>query len=295
MVLNIFIPQRDGLGNQIFRLAAGLYFQEELGAKLTLLAHRPKNTRGVSRPFQLDNFNIGCEIRNENISDRLILSEKSQLNKISGLARRLQRSVVFRQSSPYCFESSTRFIGSVKSVYAHGYWQNAAYANAMEKSLRRRLQLRNALPPPDDQILSLIRAAKMPVSVHFRGGDYRLSKSTRVLSAEYYRTAVDIIKCKFDNPIFFIFSDDFDFATSLLPPGLNCINVSHNNEQSAFLDLYLMSNCRHHIISNSTFAWWGAWLNEQDKIVIAPKRWTGTDQEDFSCLFEKTWLLLNTL
>ncbi len=97
-----------------------------------------------------------------------------------------------------------------------------------------------------------------------------------VLPPEYYIRAIEHMKDRLGNPTFFVFSDEPSFAHQLAANRRDCIVVDHNDAESAHEDLRLMSLCHHHIIANSTFSWWGAWLNpRKDKAVIAPSRWLG--------------------
>ena len=118
---------------------------------------------------------------------------------------------------------------------------------------------------------------KNSVAIHIRRGDYLNDPKVRcihgILGSDYYKKSINYIKKKVKNPFFFIFSDDIELVKK---------NFSFfNNKKYIFIDtkssindLYLMSNCKHFIIANSTFSWWGAWLSKNKrKIVCAPKRW----------------------
>ena len=126
-----------------------------------------------------------------------------------------------------------------------------------------------------------------------RRGDCTVAATNRVdLPLEYYLNAISTIKERLGDPTFFVFSDDIPFVKEYLPQNLAMVFVDHNDDFSAHEDLRLMSSCHHHIIANSTFSWWGAWLNPRtDKMVIAPKHWYNTEDSYYPDLLPQTWLL----
>ncbi len=116
------------------------------------------------------------------------------------------------------------------------------------------------------------------VSVHVRGGDYRDPQSQNrfgdVCTPEYYRQAIRRVRERVSDPVFFVFSDDPDYAREMLGELGDAVYVTHNTGPESYRDMQLMSRCRHHIIANSSFSWWGAWLDPRaDKTVYAPARW----------------------
>jgi hypothetical protein len=105
----------------------------------------------------------------------------------------------------------------------------------------------------------------------------------------YYANSIRQIYRSIRHPTFFVFSDDIPFCKEHLPTDENYVFVDHNGETEAHEDLRLMSSCRHHIIANSTFSWWGAWLNPNPaKLVLAPDRWLDP-KVPHSDLFPPAW------
>ena len=131
------------------------------------------------------------------------------------------------------------------------------------------------------------------VSLHIRRGDYLAKISLQVLGLmpmEYYTKGIDYISSKKANTVYYIFSDDINWVKENLKID-NARFVSGNIAKTHIEDLYLMSQCKHHIIANSSFSWWGAWLNDdQDKIVIAPKQWFNKGPQDTQDLIPGTWI-----
>jgi hypothetical protein len=115
------------------------------------------------------------------------------------------------------------------------------------------------------------------VSLHLRRGDYlTVFGTSAVLPTDYYRASVESMQSRFPDCTFFVFSDDASYARELFGHDSRFRIVDHNDALSAHEDLMLMASCHHHIIANSTFSWWGAWLNPRlDKVVVAPSKWLG--------------------
>ncbi|NCQ11249.1 MAG: alpha-1,2-fucosyltransferase, partial [Bacteroidetes bacterium] len=122
------------------------------------------------------------------------------------------------------------------------------------------------------------------VSLHIRRGDYVDNKYFAQIPLEYYYNSIELIENKFPNSSYYVFSDNLNWVKNNFKTNVNLHFVDANDSSTDFMELYLMSKCNHNIIANSTFSWWGAWLNKNpDKIVIAPKVWFGdkTAQENY--------------
>jgi Glycosyl transferase family 11 len=124
------------------------------------------------------------------------------------------------------------------------------------------------------EIARQIAAAALPISVHVRRGDYLTSRNPQVLDVAYYRRAHEIMSALIGTQVtYFVFSDDYDYTAAHFNFLRNGVIVRGDPSRS-WEDLVLMSRCRHHIMANSSFGWWGAWLNpDPDKRVIAPRHW----------------------
>ena len=136
------------------------------------------------------------------------------------------------------------------------------------------------------------------MSVHIRGGDYMHEKQySGICTADYYRKAMEYIMQTAGNCRFFIFTNDIGYAQQILQP-LRCdilqnavfINNSDFKQDPGF-DLFLMKSCTHHIIANSTFSWWAAFLDtKENKIVIAPKNWTNNEDKSTINIYADNWI-----
>ena len=111
------------------------------------------------------------------------------------------------------------------------------------------------------------------VSVHMRFGDYVNNLVyENICTEEYYRKSIEYVKLHIENPVFFVISDDLVRAQSILSND-NYVLVDINRGDSSYLDMYLISTCRHHIMANSSFSWWGVFFSESGGIVVEPDKW----------------------
>jgi hypothetical protein len=172
-----------------------------------------------------------------------------------------------------------------KAVWWKGHWQEYRYPESVKDALLRDFRFAPVTDAKNKEMFALIDASNA-VSIHIRRGDY-LKPRVRVAlgdicTADYYREAIAYIRQKTTNPAFFVFSDDIQWVKDNLSIP-NSVYAIGNMGLTSFRDMQLMSRCKHHIIANSTFSWWGAWLNQTPgKIVVAPAKWGHNDFKDFS-------------
>ena len=166
-------------------------------------------------------------------------------------------------------------LGLKRTLYLTGYWQNEKYFKDIAKIVRQDFNIKTDVLPADNAIRKKLSSVNS-VSVHFRLGDYLSNPNAKnfhgILDPNYYKRAIAKINELVADAHFFIFSDDIDWVKENFMFEQEHTFVSH--ERQAAADMHLMSVCKHHIIANSSFSWWGAWLNPNpDKIVVAPKKW----------------------
>ena len=178
-------------------------------------------------------------------------------------------------------------------MYLNGYWQSEKYFKSAENKLRSELCPVNQLSEAGRKMLDEILHCPA-VSLHIRRGDYITNPSAAavhgVCPLDYYYSAVRHIAAHVQNPRFFVFSDDPQWAKGNLRIGFPVRFVETNGPNNGLEDMWLMKSCRHHIIANSSFSWWAAWLNDsRDKIVIAPRVWFLDRKLDDSNLIPEQW------
>ena len=180
------------------------------------------------------------------------------------------------------------------NVYIKGNWQSEKYFRDIESLIRRDFVIG---VPPSDKSGKLARtiASVNSVSVHFRRGDYasdpKINAIHGVLDLAYYHRSFDLISKKVQNPHLFAFSDDPAWVAENVRTSLPLTLVASVTDGLVHEDLRLMSLCKHHIVANSSFSWWGAWLSPNpDKIVMAPKRWFNSPDFDTRDLLPENWV-----
>jgi hypothetical protein len=274
-----------GLGNQMFQYAAGRALALRTGSRLVLdlgwLRTTPAHV--TPREFELGCFRIAAELR--------CIYPRTPLERVRewvGLSPR-----IWREHQMYGFDARTLTLpGRVRLI---GYWPSERYFADAADRIRDDFYFDFDLDGRDLDVANLI-AATQSVGVHVRHGDYATNPSTTafhgVLPLDYYRRAVARVQETVPDPHFFVFSDDPEWCRHNLEFGAPTTVVDHNRGRGAH-DLRLLSLCRHQVIANSSFSWWGAWLNETpDKLVIAPERWVADASIDTRAVYPESWIRL---
>jgi hypothetical protein len=283
-----------GLGNQMFQYAAGrcLAYSLNTGLKLDISPFRNDPLRG----YELSAFSI-----TENIASG---ADMNQVRRpLPWMIRHPAQALksIIRQNNPvrYVKENQFHFDPEIPvlpdNVYLEGYWQSEKYFKKIEPLIRQEFRLRVAPGALVQESAGRIRDGNA-VSIHIRRGDFLSNPATNathgVCSVDYYQRAVEKIVSLVDDARFWIFSDDPGWVTeniTLNHPAC-CVSDHHFNN---YEDLYLMSCCRHHIIANSSFSWWGAYLGSYSgKMVIAPKNWFKRTDISTTDLLPDSWIQL---
>lgn len=284
-----------GLGNQMFQYAAGRALSLELGVPLRLdISGFARYT--LHQGFELQRIFM-CPVETASEEDvRDVLGWQSP----PGFRRIVSRPgmAVFRRKN-LVIEPYFRYWPGIKNVpresYLVGYWQSDKYFSDVAAKIRSDFTFRIPSMSRNAELVRQIGQSKA-VSVHVRRGDYASDPKTTAAHGlcplDYYRAAINYIAEHVHRPNFFVFSDDIAWTKDNLKIDFPHQYIDHNNGSDSYNDMRLMSLCRHHIIANSSFSWWGAWLNQSvDKIVTAPKRWFAneTDTQD---LIPQNWVRL---
>lgn len=272
----IVVKLIGGLGNQMFQYAAGkalaLHHQTKLFIDKTDLE---KDAGGAytQRKFELSCFNITAELATEK---ELSLFSANDSNKIQRVFNRffpsVKKQVVFTESG-HLFHPS--FFKTPVNTYLNGFWQTEKYFLNCQEEIRKEFTLKSLLPAQIQELLNKINSGNS-VSLHIRRGDYVTLKSANqfhgLIGMEYYKQATEFIASQKGNINVFVFSDDLTWCQENIK--LNCPVHFVQHQAGAEFDMFLMSRCSHNIIANSSFSWWGAWLNNNpNKIVVIPAHW----------------------
>lgn len=259
-----------GLGNQMFQYAAGRALVLRYGGELALDLRYFEDA--VPYGFGLPHF---AAVFREARSDELPPHQKRQpLRYATWRALKLSPRLV--REKGLGFNAHVPTISS--GAYLHGYWQSEKYFADVADEMRAELSVTTPPTEANRALLERIRSG-VSVSLHVRRGDYAndpaIAAAYGLLSPNYFAAAVDLVRKRIaSRPTVYAFSDDPDWAEANLRFDLDVVVVRGNDSETSYEDLRLMSACNHHITANSSFSWWGAWLNPSpDKVVVAPKRW----------------------
>ncbi|SFO35036.1 Glycosyl transferase family 11 [Roseovarius lutimaris] len=274
-----------GTGNQLFQYAAGRALADHLGCDLALDSRYVGGEQARRDCFE--HFGAARFIRGGPLPPA-----KSDGALRYALWRAFGRNPQFHREADLGFEPG--FFSLDPGTYLHGYWQSERYFAPIATRLRDDLVMTTPLAGANADMAARIKAAKLPVSVHVRRGDYLASESYAACPPAYYRQAIERLEHDLgQTPQCFIFSNDPDWARATLDLGEDRVVVDINDEANGHFDLALMSRCAHHVIANSTFSWWGAWLDPSpEKQVIAPRNWFGTDKISNPDLIPDGWIRL---
>ena len=253
-----YVLVQGGLGNQMFQYAFML-----------ALRHRGIDVQMDISYFNLMEMHNGYELKRVfGIGEPCI--DKSGLHLLS--LRAIAKFPVKRMMIKDDYDVNMNVFDTQTKFY-WGYWQNSRYFKDIERELRKAFQFVEI----DDGNAAI--AQKMAncnsVSVHIRRGDYA-AFGMKIIGDEYYSEALSYMKEKMPNAHYFVFSDDQNVARNIVEKiGIDYELIDWNKGVDSYKDMYLMSQCKHNIIANSSFSWWGAWLNgTSDKIIVAPKKWS---------------------
>lgn len=275
----IITKLQGGLGNQLFQYSLGRFLAHKHQTPLKL----DTSWYGVvpDRQYDLSVYAIAAPLATAPEAESL-------KNKFVPLAKRSYFKERF-----YHFDPAVLAAGP--NVFLEGYWQSEKYFLPIADIIRHEITLKTPPQGMNKEILQQINET-LAVSLHVRRGDYVSNSAANnyhgTSPLEYYKAAVDHIAKRVKNPHFYIFSDDPTWTRKNLLLDYPLTFVT-GNDKAAQEDLRLMSQCRHFIIANSTFSWWGAWLSSSEgKTVIAPKEWFKDKSNTDKDLIPNDWLRL---
>ena len=265
----IYVRIRGGLGNQLFQYSAARSLADRLNVNLGL------DTReyNADSPFEmgLKHFNIRAELNPKG----LIKHKKNGFSKyILDIALGNHKNVYKETNLGF----NNLFHSLPNKTYLKGYWQSEKYFENNQKKIFKDLQI-IALQSKKNIKISENISKTNSVSLHIRRGDYVTNSAYNMkhgtCSLDYYKKSVDFLSKSLNkNFTIFAFSDDPEWVFKNLKLPMDIQFIEHNSSKKNYEDLRLMSQCNHNIIANSSFSWWGAWLNKSPKrTIISPKKW----------------------
>jgi hypothetical protein len=286
----VIVKLTGGLGNQMFQYACGRSLSEIRHTKLwldTMSFHdKSANPDQTLRNYQLDVFNsIGKQTSASDIQS--FIKPKSILKKIPFKIRQILNPKIIVTESNY----DINIPDNGSDIYLDGYFQNEKYFIDIKDILLTEFSLKEKLNKNYSEIQNQITSCDS-VSIHIRRGDYVSNEVTNnyhsICGLDYYEKAISMIAEKATSPHFFIFSDDIQWARENLKSDWPQTFVSGGK---SFEDLYLMSQCKHNIIANSSFSWWAGWLNRHsEKIVVGPLKWFNNPKINSEFTLPESWI-----
>ncbi len=294
----VTVEIHSGLGNQMFQYAAGISLARFLKSPCKLEISWFENSSSAQTPnsFQLDKFpKIKLDFANKSEVDALIRpSSKGIVNRIK---HKLNRSLPIHKQWAFVephFHYYKYFFFSKSPVFLSGYWQSEKYFFHIADEIRATFSIE--IQELNNNYSILKEILNVPaVSLHIRRGDMvknpEVAEKHGSCNLTYYKKAMSLIEKEVQNPVYFVFSDDIDWCKENLESNYRIVYVTGNEGLEAYMDIQLMRQCSHHIIANSSFSWWGAWLNSSpNKIVIAPSKWFNHDDLNTDDLIPSSWI-----
>jgi hypothetical protein len=289
----IIVKINGGLGNQLFQYALGraIAYHKNTSLKLDINSFETYNLHRYA-------------LKNLNIEEKIATKEEIRLmvrpNRMGFLRLKLLKILNQYYNQSYVKEVDFNFDQNIfkvsSKVYLDGYWQSEKYFKSVESIIRDEFVVVSPQEGLNRELADLIKSCES-VSIHIRRGDYVSNPHTNKMHGtcdmDYYLRSIEKLAETVKNPHFFVFSDDIEWARSnlLLPSPITF--VENNGAEKNYEDLRLMAQCKHNIIANSSFSWWGAWLNKNpDKIVFAPKKWFNDPSMIADDLIPDSWIKL---
>ena len=274
-----------GMGNQMFQYAAGrcLAHLNQTQLKLDVTGFNEYKLRN----FDLQSLHTDCRFASPAEIKNLLPSHN--LEKALQYLFPKKKRTYYREKY---FHFDDNMLGFGPNVYIKGYFQSEKYFLPVKQIIQKEFAFKDEFIKNVKAFADNTRSADS-VSVHIRRGDMKndpvMAERHGVIPLAYYQKGIEIMRSKISNPHFYFFSDDINWAKENFA-NADATFVSGEISKTHFEDLYLMSQCGHNIIANSSFSWWGAWLNNNpNKIVIAPNKWFNSGPQDTEDLVPSTW------
>ncbi len=282
----VIVGLTGGLGNQMFQYAAGKALSHF--CQTDLKYHFEDHYKLAQRQLRISNFNISGSLLSQGEGKGYFPLRLVKRRLFNMLGRNINGKAYF-EKKPYSFD--TNFFDSHDDVYLIGFWQSYRYFESISDILKQEFTLKNS-SPKFQLAVDAIHKFSNTVSIHVRRTDYTNPKSLfGSLELDYYKSALVQMEKAVGICTPVIFTDDPAWARDNFG-FLKGLVFAADFHLEDFEELILMSRCSNNIIANSSFSWWGAWLNSNDaKLVIAPKNWHTVHTEE-SELMPDDWMRL---
>jgi hypothetical protein len=281
-----------GLGNQMFQYALALALKEKCNDEVKI---DPRAFHGypIHNGYELKRI-FKVEIPEATIKEVVKLAYPFYNYRIWQLCKFLPRRHTMKYEGISMAYDERVFENNVDE-YLIGYWQTENYFCSIRQNILKAFSFPPFKIESMNEKFAYELQQKCSVSIHIRRGDYlKINNTFGICSTDYYTRAIIKIQKMEPVDLFVIFSDDIDWCIEQFKKTIGNISVKFvnwNKGTESFRDMQLMSLCKHNIIANSSFSWWGAWLNQNpNKIVIAPSRWMNS--KGWSEIIPHEWITI---
>ena len=273
-----------GLGNQMFQYALALK-QQQMGktVKIDVTKYAEHHWHN---DFELDQvFGLECPFADLEEIKKLGYRKANRWTEFLRETPFVKKTIYNHEA--YSFDAQ---VLDLDGYYIEGYWQSEQYFSDIEETIRKTYVFPELKQDWQKELVQSMRKTHS-VSVHIRRGDYlNYPNLNGICTLDYYKNAMNYFRDRYQkNVCFYIFTNDFEWAKSHFKDE-DCCFVQGNTGKESYRDMQLMSLCEHNVIANSSFSWWGAWLNaNKEKTVIAPEKWVNSE-EDTTAVVPENWM-----
>ncbi len=289
----IYVNISGGLGNQLFEYAYAREIQNSTGQDIELNIHEIVNYE-QNRKFALSHYELPDTVH---IGEKALPWYAHRRSIRGAVMRRLSPELMryygIRHNSHIWYESAYReypALDTNQDIYLGGYWQSPRYSQAVRYELCRSLMIREQIPPDIVRLREQI-VSSIAICMHVRRDDY-VGSDYEVCTDQYYQHAMQAAEKELSGQeiCYYVFSDDPVWAEQNIKSQHRMVYMKGHKD---YEDLYLMSGCRHFILSNSSYSWWAQELSTcREKLVFAPAiwhhKWNNPD------IYEENWILIQT-
>lgn len=237
--------------------------------------------------------NIGNRLRDYPVLFDIAWSIVTYVNEIKHRLQKLPDQIQEANANNNIYDIS--FLPEIyeyNNKYLNHGWQSEKYFLDIETEVRTAFAFKIGLDKRNTSIANSMKKENS-IAIHVRRGDYLLKENLRcqnVCNEEYYFRAIKYIKKMVENPVYYVFSNDIEWCRENLQLE-NANYIDWNTGLDSYKDMQLMSMCKHNVIANSTFSWWGAWLNKNpNKIVVMPNKWFDIKYSENADIYPETWI-----
>lgn len=270
-----------GLGNQMFQYALALALKAKFSDQQVFIDHSIMRGYPLHNGFELDRV-FGVKIPQANYRNLLKVAYPLPNYRLWQIGHHIlpKRKSMIIENRDMSFMQN--ILSDAGDLLYEGYWQTEKYFIDIRDHILEAYKFPKFSKETRNSDLWHRMIDKITVSIHVRRGDYlAISNASSICTLDYYKQAINQLLKRVNPDLYLVFSDDINWCKENLGYLLNSdhtVYVDWNKGADSFQDMHLMSLCKHNIIANSSFSWWGAWLNKNpDKMVIAPSKWMESD------------------